>query len=220
MKITKFKHSCLLVEMPEPVNRTALFDPGMMSESVLDIEALEFLDDIIITHSHGDHFSLELVKKLVAKFPQVRITAPDDVIAALSNENITATDEETDGIVFFDSPHEDVSPLYPQPEEIGVHYLDSLTHPGDSHSFSETKTILALPVTGPWGSVIKAVQLALTLKPAYIIPIHDWHWSEEARQSTYNELERTFQAQGITFLKPETGEPLVIDAVVAEPVRS
>ena len=95
MKITKFQHSCLLVEMPEPVNRTALFDPGVMSESALDIEALVYLDDIIITHSHPDHYHVPLVQALYAKFPKVRITAPADVVVDLKEHGISASSIST-----------------------------------------------------------------------------------------------------------------------------
>ncbi len=211
MKITKFVHSCLLVEMPEPVSRTALFDPGAMSEGALNVDALEFLDDIIITHGHGDHFHLPLVQKLVAKFPQVRITATPEVVEQLAAAGITASSEATAGITFFDAPHEDVSPIYPQPQNIGVHYLDLLTDPGDSHSFTESKAVLALPVTGPWGGMIKAAQLALKLQPQYIIPIHDWHWSDDARNSSYDSLEKLFDEHDITFIKAETGTAYVID---------
>lgn len=211
MKITKFVHSCLLVEMPEPVNRTVLFDPGSMSAPALDVDKLEYLDDIVITHEHADHFDLDLVKQLVAKFPEVRITATGSIVEQLANENIEARNQPAEGMSFFDAPHESVEPMFPQPEEIGVHYLDLLTHPGDSHSFNETKSILALPVTAPWGSTVKAVNLALQLKPDYILPIHDWHWRDEAREQTYNSLEKLFGAQGITFLKLQTGEPVVIE---------
>lgn len=211
MKITKFVHSCLLVEMPDPVNRTALFDPGVMSEEALDVEALEFLDDIIITHEHSDHFSMDLVKKLVAKFPNVRITGTKPIVEALVQEGIAATSEPSKGIVFFEAPHEDVQPMFPHPENIGVHYLDLLTDPGDSHTFNESKTVLALPVQAPWGSTINAVKLALELKPKYIIPIHDWHWTDQARTGTYSNLERAFAKEGITFCKMETGKPVVLD---------
>ena len=211
MKITKFVHSCLLVEMPAPVNRTALFDPGSMSEAALDVDKLEYLDDIIITHIHGDHISMELVKKLVAKFPNVRITAPQEVVDQLATEKIKASSEPSDGLVFFDSPHESVEPLFPLPQEIGVHYLDMLSHPGDSHSFTETKSILALPITAPWGSTIKAVNVALELKPRYVLPIHDWHWSNEARTGMYEMIEKVLGEQGITFMKLETGKPVVIE---------
>lgn len=211
MKITKLIHSCLLVEMPAPVNRTALFDPGVMSEPAVDVDTLEYLDNIIITHAHPDHMSIPLIKKLVAKFPDVRITTTAEASAQLQTEGIESFTEETPGVALFDAPHEDVRALFWQPENGGVHYLDVLTNPGDSHSFTETKAILALPITAPWGSTVRAVNLALELKPKYIIPIHDWHWSDQARQQMYDNLEGLFAERGIKFYKPVTGEPFVID---------
>lgn len=211
MKITKLGHSCLLVEMPEPVNRTVLFDPGAFS--TVDVDSLEFLDDIIITHGHFDHFNLDLIKQLSAKFPDVHITAPDEVVEKLNVESVAATSAASEGITFFDSPHEAIRPLYDfdPPQEIGVHYLDKLSHPGDSHSFRETKTILALPVQAPWGHTVEAMKLALELKPKFVIPIHDWHWRDEAREALYNDMEKDFAAAGVTFIKAVNGEPFVLD---------
>jgi L-ascorbate metabolism protein UlaG (beta-lactamase superfamily) len=213
MKITKFVHSCLLVEMPEPVNRTALFDPGMMSAAPLKGHDFQYLDDIIITHTHGDHFDPGTIKWLLEKFPEVRITAPTEVVEALDKEGIKATDQPSDGIVFFDSPHESIRPVFDSdpPQEIGVHYLDMLSDPGDSHSFSETKPILALPVQAPWGSEVNAIKLGLELKPQHILPIHDWHWNDDARQAEYERMEKIFASQGINFHKLETGVPVVIE---------
>jgi L-ascorbate metabolism protein UlaG (beta-lactamase superfamily) len=211
MKITKFEHSCLLVEMPEPVNRTALFDPGEMSTPLIDIDELEYLDDIFITHIHPDHYDKEFIKKLVAKFPDVRITAPGEIVADLQADGITASTEPPEGVSFFDSPHESVEPMFPAPQEIGIHYLDLLSHPGDSHSFTETKQILALPITAPWGSSVKALNLAIELKPKYVVPIHDWHWRDEARISSYDRYEKVLGERGITFLKVKNGEPVIID---------
>ena len=116
-----------------------------------------------------------------------------------------------EGIIFFDDPHEAVEPLFITPDQIGVHYLAMLTHPGDSHSFSETKAILALPVTAPWGATTTAVKLALELKPQYVLPIHDWHWRPEARDQMYSALEQAFAQHGITFVKLVTGEPVTLE---------
>ena len=204
-KITKFVHSCLLVETPD---RVALFDPGMMSVSAINIDNISKLDDIFITHQHGDHIDMDLIKKLVSKFPDVRITAPGDVVEMLVAENIKAVSTPSEGVVFFEAPHEQVEPLFPTVEEIGIHYLDSLSHPGDSHSFRESKAILALPVTAPWGATVKAVNLAIQLKPKHILPIHDWHWSDDARHGMYGGMEQAFAKEGITFHKLETGQPL------------
>lgn len=208
MKITKLVHSCLLVETPD---RTALFDPGTMS--TVDVEGLQHLDDIFITHKHNDHMDAELIKKLVAKFPGVRITAPSDAVQELAGAGITASSNAPEGVSFFDSPHEVIRPFMAvdPPDESGIHYLGKLSHPGDSHSFHESKAILALPVQAPWGSTVNAVKLALELEPKYIVPIHDWHWSDQARESIYDRMEKFFAEQGITFVKAVNGEPFTLD---------
>lgn len=211
MKITKLEHSCLLVEMPAPVNRTALFDPGTMSAEYVDVDSLVYLDDIFITHSHGDHCDLALIKRLVAKFPDVRITAPREVVAKLKGEGIAAGDEEFEGVEFFDSKHEKVLPLFPPPEQLGFHYLNMLSHPGDSHSFKETKQILALPMTAPWGSMVRAVNLAIELGPKYVLPIHDWHWKPEAKQAAYPGIQKLLAEHDIQFAPLENGKPVVLD---------
>ncbi|HVA11178.1 MAG TPA: MBL fold metallo-hydrolase [Candidatus Dormibacteraeota bacterium] len=208
MKITKFVHSCLLVETPD---RVALFDPGVMSSAALNVDQISRLDDIFITHIHADHLDTQLVTKLVGKFPDVRITSTPEVVSKLKELNISATDKPSEGVSFFDSPHEDVKPLAEPPQQIGIHFLDVLSHPGDSHSFHETKAIMALPVTAPWGTSIRAINLALELKPQHILPIHDWHWRDEAREQTYDRFERIFGDQDITFHKLQTGIPGDID---------
>lgn len=209
MKITKLGHSCLLVEMP---NRTALFDPGVMSQ--VDVDSLQWLDDIFITHKHDDHMDVKVIKQLQDKFPEARITAAPDAAEELAKadiKNVQTTPPE--GVRFFDSPHEAIRPFMDvdPPDEIGVHYLDLLTHPGDSHSFKETMPILALPVQAPWGSVVNAIRLALALKPKYILPIHDWHWSDEARRRVYGRLKQRLAEDGIEFLPLENGEPVVLN---------
>jgi L-ascorbate metabolism protein UlaG (beta-lactamase superfamily) len=213
MKITKFIHSCLLVEMPEPVSRTVLFDPGVMSAAELEKHDFEYLDDIVITHGHGDHFDLKAVKRLVTQFPDVRITAPPDVVVTLRDEGITASSTPAEGLVNLEAPHEQIRPVFDAdpPAQCPVHYLDILTDPGDSHSFTETKEVLALPVQAPWGSEASAIALALKLKPKHVLPIHDWHWSVDARSGEYDRMEKIFAEQGITFHKLETGVPVVIE---------
>jgi L-ascorbate metabolism protein UlaG (beta-lactamase superfamily) len=209
VKITKYVHSCLLVETE---NRTALFDPGVYSESAFDITELESLDDIFITHEHADHFSMSLVKELFAAFPDVQITSTAPVVAALAKENISAYITPQAGVKLFDAPHETMYPLGPKEAtaNIGVHYMDMISHPGDSHSFNETMRILALPVTGPWGRSNDAAALALALKPQFVIPVHDWHLNDGARDWMYERFESLLAEQGITFLKPETGKALTI----------
>lgn len=211
MEITKFVHSCLLVELAEPDRRTVLFDPGHFSKDALNVSSLEALDDIIITHEHPDHLDIELLKQLVEKFPEVRLKTPASLVSKLEAEGFKPTTDAVEGIEFFVSPHEGHEPFLTPPEQIGVHLLGRLSHPGDSHSFTETSPILALPITAPWGSADRAVQLALQLKPQHIIPIHDWHWRDEARVQIYGRLEGIFAQSGIIFHKMIDGEPIIIE---------
>jgi len=208
MKITKFVHSCLLVELPD---RTVLFDPGFMAAEMIDLGKLTYLDDIMITHEHGDHFSIDLIKKLVERFPNVRITAPPSVVDQLNDAGVRASSDAPDDVVFFESPHESVEPLFATPTEQGYHFHDTLTHPGDSHSFTETKAVLALPITAPWGTVMNAVKLAIKLKPKYVVPIHDWHWRDEVRQGMYDGIAPILEKEGIHFVSPVNGEAFTLD---------
>jgi L-ascorbate metabolism protein UlaG (beta-lactamase superfamily) len=209
MKITKYIHSCLMVETS---GRVAVFDPGVMSAAALGaaLPSLTRLDDIFVTHVHPDHCDPALVGQLLARFPDARVTAPADAVAALAKAGVKASTQAPDGVVLFDSPHEEGAPLFPAPQQYGYHYLDTLSDPGDSHSFRETKAILALPVQAPWGSTRRAINLALELKPRHVLPIHDWHWSDDARTQMYGRLEQILGEQGITFHKLETGVPVDI----------
>lgn len=211
MKLTKFGHSCVLVEVNVGDSaRVALFDPGVWS--TLPVDELTQLDDIFISHIHADHVAVELVKALIKKFPAVRITAPTEVVTTLQGEAINQAGEvPPEDVQLFDAPHEGHAPFLEPPQEIGIHFAGVYSHPGDSHSFSETKAVLGLPVQAPWGSTIDAVDLALKLKPRYVLPIHDWHWRDEARDWAYNRLEQLFGEYGITFLKPVNGEVIELD---------
>lgn len=211
--ITKFGHSCLLVELSE-AGRNALFDPGVYSS--VPVETLPELHDILITHQHADHMDGRLIKTLRAHFPRARITAPPDAGEMLKRAGVADVQTSPgEGFSFFEAPHEAIEPLYAAepPRENGVHYDHVLTHPGDSHHFHETMPILALPVTAPWGSAVEATRIALELHPQYVVPIHDWHWKDEARSHLYDDMERRFAEVGIHFLKVRDGMPMVLSDI-------
>jgi L-ascorbate metabolism protein UlaG (beta-lactamase superfamily) len=72
MKITKFIHSCLIVEIE---NKNILLDPGSYTaeENALNIEEIDTLDYLLITHEHQDHMHLPFVKQIVKKFPEIKV---------------------------------------------------------------------------------------------------------------------------------------------------
>jgi len=212
MKITKFSHACLLVETEKAV---ALFDPGGFSEDLLKTAKIDKLDYIVITHTHFDHFSFSAVQALVKKFPKVCIVSTPEVMEQLTKQGIGKFgDCKSDEIIqAFDWPHESMEPLTPDAElseNIGVHFVGLLTHPGDSHHVSESKAVLAVPMDAPWGITVQAIALARDLKPQYVVPIHDAMWNDGWRDYIYGSSEKFFEGQGIKFLNLKDGEPVEI----------
>lgn len=212
MKITKYVHACLLAEQDGSV---VLFDPGQMSWSskLLDIAKLTKLDTIVITHEHEDHFYLPFVEALVEKFPEVQIISTGAVVTQLAKagiKNASTKSSNTDIVIFSNQPHADLSPLGQAPENIAVHYKGKLTVGGDRHDLEESKDILALTITAPWGSMMNAAAMALRLKPKFVVPVHDWHWNDQARQGAYSRFDEFLGEQGIAFIKAIDGQVIEI----------
>lgn len=208
MKISKHLHSCLLVE---EAGKVILVDPGNYTamEGALNINLLNQLDDIVITHEHTDHMDIPTIKQLVAKFPNVRIFSNNAVKDILGNEKIEVQTASNEHVQMSPVPHEKIWFGSPVPN-LMVTLFGRLTTPGDSHSFTVQTEILALPVQAPWGSTTRAVELAIELKPKVIIPIHDWHWKDEARKGFYQRLHEYFGENGIDFKAVETGDVIEV----------
>lgn len=211
MKLTKFVHSCVLVEDD---GKTILVDPGQFSwqSGLFKIEALNNLDGVVITHEHFDHFNEEFVRAIISKFPDVLFVSTPAVVEKLPQLGAKqTTTESVDGIeIFSKAKHASLAPLGEAPDNVAVHVNGKITFGGDRHDLEATKDVLALTVTAPWGSMTDAVGMALNLKPKIILPIHDWHWNETARNEAYDRLEAFFGQYGISVLKPVDGQPLDI----------
>lgn len=207
MKITKFVHACLLVETEV---QTILIDPGQFSweSGLFDVDSLDRIDTIVITHGHFDHFHQPFVEAVLQKFPDVQFVSTPTVVEKLREIGVqnTTSDSVESVEIFSRKGHADLRPLGEAPENIAVHIAGRLTVGGDRHDLEGSKDILALTVTAPWGSMMDAAAMAQNLKPKIIIPIHDWHWTEAARSSAYDRLESFFADQNITFLKPVDGQ--------------
>jgi len=205
MKVTKLGHSCVLVETPD---RVGLFDPGVWSRRDL-IDAVEHVDRIVYTHEHADHFDIDILNSLLAKFPQAHVVCNASIAAKITEASIGCRMSEETGCTHkFSSPHEKLPiPNVPAPSENGYHFRDVFSHPGDSHSFNETKKVLAMPFISPWGKVGDGIDKALELKPEYVLPIHDWHYTDEAREWLDGVLAKSFEGTGIKLLSSKVGVP-------------
>lgn len=203
MKLTKLGHSCVLVEA---AGKSVLFDAGGWSDRVL-IESIENVDIIVYTHEHADHFNADILRSLIAKFPSVQVVCNKEIGQLIQDGNIQVQiAEETDEVIKFEAPHEALPlPNVPAPAENGYHFAD-FTHAGDSQHFSETRRVLAMPFIGPWGKTGDSIAKVIELKPEYVLPIHDWHYTEDAKQWLQGLLETALTGTGIKLLPNENGK--------------
>lgn len=209
MRVTKFVHSCLLVETSKI---KALIDPGKFTADshLLNLKKIDELDYIIISHEHLDHYNVPLLKSLSGRFPHATIITNKDLFKdieklGLPNQILAGSD---DRVNVFEAKHEPLPMDVSNVMNIGVHLDDEFTYPGDSYDFEHSRQILAIPMTGPFASFKQALDSILKIKPKVVLPLHDWEWHKEARNSRYAFAKEQLEPHGIDFIKLENAEPL------------
>src|SRR5436190_5939903 len=186
MKITKYVHSCLLVESGE---LNVLIDPGRYSwdSHLLNPNHLPQLSHILFTHDHADHYHEQALRALSQQFPHATIITNNNLakkIKALNLPNTITTGSE-ESLEIFEAPHAQLPLELPDVLNIGVHIDGKLTHSGDALDIKSTREVLALPLTGPFAGLTQTLKQVVELKPKVLLPIHDWHWHQQARESMY-----------------------------------
>ncbi len=211
MRITKFVHACVLVEDGD---KAILFDPGSFSwaSGLINLETFPDLGTIVVSHKHGDHCDESFVRALATKFPDVQWFAPPDAqdnLRAWGVQNVTGASSEAVAVTVVE--HAPVAPFGEQVQNLLSHWNGHVTYPGDSHNFTETKDVLLLPIQAPWGTTIRAIEIIEQLKPRYVLPVHDWMWNEQWRQSSYDRFEKILASTETTFLRPIDGQPIEVN---------
>ena len=209
MKISKHTHSCLLVE---DNGKVALVDPGEYTAQAgtLDVSKMEKLDYIVITHEHQDHMYIPLIKEVMEKFPNAQIMSNSSVKTKLGEVGLSVITESNRDIILEETAHEEVFDVPSMVANVLVRIFGKLTHPGDSLQLNSTTDVLAIPLQGPWGHVTQAMEKVIQLKPKIVVPIHDWHWREEARSNILQRIPRYLEQHGIQFYSLEDGEVVEI----------
>lgn len=210
MKITKFVHSCVLVQ---DGSEAILFDPGIFSwqSGLIDISKLPELTAVVVTHQHGDHMAEPFVRAIAERFSSAQWFAPSDAHSKLAEWGVGhVTNQSTDKLEITEINHAPVEPFGVQVKNLIVHWNNKLTHPGDTHEISESKEILLLPVQAPWGTTVRALQLPTELVVKTVIPIHDWMWNDDWRANVYDRFKEVLGQDNIDFIVPKNGEPFKI----------
>jgi L-ascorbate metabolism protein UlaG (beta-lactamase superfamily) len=208
MTITKFGHSCLLLEES---GARILVDPGTLSSGH---ENLTGLDAVLITHEHPDHLDTRSLKTLLAGNASAQVFASTGAAALLEKEHIerkVVEDGDTLSVkeVTVEAVGKEHTPLHPSLPRIpntGFFIANRFWYPGDSFIEPPRKPdILALPISGPWMKFSEAVDYALALRPRMCVPVHDGILKSSDFLTSY--LSSILEPRGIQCIVLKAGTP-------------
>ena len=210
MRLTKFGHSCLLVEES---GARVLLDPGSFSEG---FETLEGLTAVCLTHQHVDHVDPERVRPLLDRNPGVRVVSDEGSAEALGEagadvEVVHDGDELALGglaLRVVGRDHAAVHPEVPVVPNVGYLVGGRLFHPGDALTMpGEPVEVLAVPAGAPWLKLADAVDYLRKVGPRVAVPVHEKVLSEAGISSHYRLLEQ-LGGPGTTFEVLDDGRPV------------
>lgn len=176
MKITKFGHSCLLIEEN---GIRILIDPGSYSTQQSQVKNIDL---VLITHEHEDHLYIDSLKLLLKNNLQAKVITNKSVGAFLQKEDIIFSIVES-GVSFnlgevliegFGNEHALMHGSIPAIQNTGYFIANRFFYPGDSFiNPGKQVEILALPVAGPWMRLLEAIDYAIEIKPQLCFPVHE-----------------------------------------------
>ena len=210
MRLTKFGHSCLLVEEG---GARVLLDPGSFSEG---FETLEGLTAVCLTHQHVDHVDPERVRPLLDRNPGVRVVSDEGSAEALGEagadvEVVHDGDELALGglaVRVAGRDHAAVHPVVPVIPNVGYLLEGRLFHPGDALTMpGEPVEVLAVPAGAPWLKLADAVDYLRKVGPRVAVPVHEKVLSEVGISSHYRLLEQ-LGGPGTAFEVLDDGRPV------------
>lgn len=208
MKITKFDHSCLLVEEG---GARILIDPGSDLYAKVP-DDLKNIDAILITHEHQDHYFPEKLKKLIANNPGVALYGNQSIVELAKKENIAVQllggQQETvvKGITVrgWGEWHAENHTCMESPHNTGYFIGDRFFYPGDTLTVPDKPVeILAYPAVAPWMKIAESLEYLKAVKPKFAFPVHDGFLKFGGPY--YAHPERHAEEWGIEWVVLETG---------------
>lgn len=206
MKITKFGHSCLLIE--EGRDRI-LVDPGSFSQGW---ETLTGLTAVLLTHQHADHVDVDRLPGLLALNSDVQLFADPGSVEQLAAAGVHATSVDAGDtldlatlVEVFGDTHAVIHRDIPSIANRGYLISGRLYLPGDSLQVPTAAIeILAVPVAAPWMALKEAVEFVRAVSPTVAFPIHEKILANPAM--AYGLLEKLKPAD-TQWINLDNGEP-------------
>ena len=187
MKLTKYTHSCVRLEIDGTV---LVLDPGSFSEVE---QAMDGADHLLITHTHPDHLDPERVPAQLRQLRDLQVWAPGSVAADLreqlgadatdskGGERIHDVDAETEldlsgvRVRTFGGQHALIHPLIRTVDNVGYLIEERVYHPGDSLIVPDgiTPSTVLVPLHAPWSKMAEVIDFLIAVRAEKAYPIHD-----------------------------------------------
>ncbi len=207
MRITKYIHSCLLLE---EAGEKLLFDPGKFSfvEGLVKPDIFGDVSTIVVTHSHPDHVDIEILKQIVTQ-SNATVVANSQVASKLQAQQIDVTVLES-GVGQFGAftlqaiPAQHAAILANElPHNTAFLVNGRVLNPGDSFNAALQEfqgiELLILPVMAPWLTELAAADFASKLKPQQVLPVHDGYAKAFFLKQRYEAYGPYFEKLNIVF---------------------
>lgn len=206
--IRRLTDSCLIFTTD---SQATLIDPGThtFESGAIDLDKIGDVTRVLITHQHGDHVKPEFVRWLIDRRRDLTVHSNKAVADLLTKHEINSSTATPDGVTAEDVAHEMV-PSGAAPPNRAYTVEGLLTHPGDSYQTSTTAPTMALALMAPWGSSHQSVEFARRLRPARVVPIHDFYLSETGRRWLSGLVKTVLDKDGIELIPLDWGESVTL----------
>jgi L-ascorbate metabolism protein UlaG (beta-lactamase superfamily) len=211
MRLTKFGHSCLLVE---DSRARILLDPGTLSAG---FEELEGLTAVLFTHQHADHLDPERVRGLLDRNAGIRVVSDEGSAKPLGEAGaeveVVHDGDELEiggvGVRVAGRDHAVIHPDIPIIPNVGYLVGGRLFHPGDSFTPPpQPVEVLAVPVGAPWLRARESIDYVRQVRPDLVLPVHEKLLSTAGASLYYRLLEQLGAREGTTLRSLDDGKPL------------
>lgn len=209
MKLTKFEHACLILEVAE---ERLIIDPGMFT-----MPLGEFGDvvAVVLTHEHGDHWTTDQLDRIIERNPEATIYGPAGVAAAVADHPVV---EVHDGDVieagaftlrFHGEKHAIIHESIPVIDNVGVLVNERLYYGGDALLVPPFPVeTLAAPAGAPWLRIGEVMDYVLAIKPKRVLPTHEMGLSVAGKGLANDRLSWAATQVGGEYFVLEPGETL------------
>ncbi|CAN5217668.1 MBL fold metallo-hydrolase [soil metagenome] len=209
MKLTKFEHSCLVIELEKS---KLVIDPGSFTIPLVDYTGIVA---VVITHEHADHWTPEHLERILRDSPNARLFAPEGVATAAADFAVTVVHDgdvvvaEPFTLAFYGGQHAVIHSSIPVIDNLGVMINDTVFYPGDSFTVPPVPVdVLATPVGAPWLKISEVMDYVTAVAPKRSFPVHEMVLSVAGKAMGNDRIGAMTTAAGGTPFVLEPGESI------------